>query len=131
MDIINNRFSVGGKVKEMFFKHGVLYVLGFIAMFNLIPVILLYFSVCRESVYFKIGLVVWITWLTIIIRLRDKHNMYSPDIRNVVFLFPIGFPNFIAMYIIIKILKFKYPNSDEPKELKRFERRKKIKNILQ
>ena len=104
-------------------KYGISIIAILVIILNLIPMVLLVIYMDRLLL---LGVVIWYMWIF--------YSVYNLDgTRIVLELFtklPLLLPSFILMMILSEIFKVMYLNSDEPDDIKRWNRKKKIKTIL-
>ena len=125
MDFFNKEISVNlkGEAASKMDKYGISIIAILVIILNLIPMVLLVIYMDRLLL---LGVVIWYMWIF--------YSVYNLDgTRIVLELFtklPLLLPSFILMMILSEIFKVMYLNSDEPDDIKRWNRKKKIKTIL-
>jgi len=125
MDFFNKEISVNlkGEAASKMDKSGISIIAILVIILNLIPMVLLVIYMDRLLL---LGVVIWYMWIF--------YSVYNLDgTRIVLELFtklPLLLPSFILMMILSEIFKVMYLNSDEPDDIKRWNRKKKIKTIL-
>jgi len=123
---IKFNIKAGGEVKRRMEKFKPFFGLYILIMSN-IPVLLLMVSSLEANPNYKTFASLWFFWF-----LYCLFSKTDDDISTTAFFtkFPVYLPAYIVGYVHVFFLKLKYPNSDDPDEIVRFERRKKLKTIL-
>jgi len=122
----------GGEVENRMNRYGYYVTIGIIILFNLLPLIIsiIISWTTPTNFYLVTSIIIWYTWLIYAIIKTGK----NVD-RKVVFLWlflylPLILPTVLSIRFLVWMLKQKYPNSDDPEYLKKWNRHKKIKTII-
>jgi len=125
MDI---RIDFGGEVERRLPKYGKIGVIPFVLLLNSFPTIL---YLLYPYVVVLIFSILWYSWLGwCIYDFIKEIDTISAKIQSFLIHLPIGIPAFIFLWCLVELLKRKYPNSDDPEYLKKWNRKKKIQSII-
>lgn len=118
---------IGGELEKKIDKLIYFFLFAFI-LFNILPLCLLFIHVIHNNNFLIILVCVWFLWNTL-----SLYIIYISKIEpNVIYLYS-NIPLLILQIIIIlsyNYYKVSYSNSDDPEEIKKFQRIRKIRNIL-
>ena len=100
-----------------------------IIVFNLVilTIPIVYMIISGFSIPVLTFLIVWVLWASVSLY---KINDVIPTHLDVVLRFPLIFPSLMFIKLCIYNLKKRYANSYDLEEIKKFERKRKIKSIL-